>query len=90
MPPYVRRSQSLEAAIPWLYLKGVAAGEMGEALRILVGDGAKGLSPNVVSRLKREWEEEHRAWSKRDLGGDRWVYTWADSIYSGLRGTSAR
>ena len=90
VPPYVRRSRSLDAAIPWLYLKGVAAGEMGEALGALVGDGAKGLSPNVVSRLKREWEEEHRAWSKRDLGGDRWVYPWADGIYSGLRGTSAR
>ncbi len=90
VPPYVRRSGSLDAAIPWLYLKGVAAGEMEEALRTLVGDDAKGLSRNVVSRLKREWEEEHRCWSKRDLGGDRWVYVWADGIYSGLRGTSAR
>ena len=44
----------------------------------------------MVSRLKREWEEERRTWSKRDLSGDRWVYLWADGIYSGLRGTSAR
>lgn len=90
VPPYVRRSRSLDAAIPWLYLKGVAAGEMSEALGALVGEGARGLSANVVSRLKREWEEEHRTWSKRDLSGDRWVYLWADGIYSGLRGTSAR
>ena len=90
VPPYVRRSRSLDAAIPWLYLKGVAAGEMGEALGALVGEGARGLSSNVVSRLKQEWQEEHRAWSKRDLGGDRWVYLWADGIYSGLRGTSQR
>ena len=90
VPPYVRRSQSLDAAIPWLYLKGVAAGEMAEALGALVGESARGLSANVVSRLKREWEAEHREWSKRDLSGDRWVYLWADGIYSGLRGTSAR
>ena len=90
VPPYVRRSRSLDAAIPWLYLKGVAAGEMSEALAALVGPDAKGLSPNVVSRLKREWEEEHRAWSRRDLSGDRWVYLWADGIYSGLRRTSER
>ena len=90
VPPYVRRSASLDAAIPWLYLKGVAAGEMSEALAALVGPDAKGLSSNVVSRLKREWEEEHRAWSRRDLSGDRWVYLWADGIYSGLRGTSQR
>ena len=90
VPPYVRRSASLDAAIPWLYLKGVAAGEMSEALAALVGPDAKGLSPNVVSRLKREWEEEHRAWSRRDLSGDRWVYLWADGIHSGLRKTSER
>ncbi len=90
VPPYVRRSASLDAAIPWLYLKGVAAGEMSEALAALVGPDARGLSPNVVSRLKREWEEEHRAWGRRDLSGDRWVYLWADGIYSGLRKTSER
>ena len=85
VPPYVRRSASLDAAIPWLYLKGVAAGEMSEALAALVGAEAKGLSPNVLSRLKPEWEEEHRAWSRRDLSADRWVCLWADGIYSGLR-----
>ena len=90
VPAYVRRSRSLDAAVPWLYLKGVAAGEMGEALAALVGADAKGLSSNVVSRLKREWEEEHRAWSQRELSEDRWVYLWADGIYSGLRKTSER
>ena len=63
---------------------------MSDALAALVGPDAKGLSPNVVNRLKREWEEERRAWSRRDLSGDRWVYLWADGIYSGLRGTSER
>jgi len=31
VPPYVRKTRSLEAALPWLYLKGVSSGEMGAA-----------------------------------------------------------
>ena len=60
VPPYVRRSRSLDAAIPWLYLKGVAAGEMRVALTALVGSQAKGLSANVVGRLKRQWQSNTR------------------------------
>ena len=90
VPPYVRRSRSLDAAIPWLYLKGVAAGEMRVALTALVGSQAKGLSANVVGRLKRQWQSEHAAWSKRRLDRERWVYMWADGIYSGLRASSEK
>ena len=60
VPPYVRKTRSLEAALPWLYLKGVSSGEMGEALRVLVGPEAQGLSPSTVSRLKQIWAEEYR------------------------------
>ncbi len=90
VPPYVRRSQSLQAAIPWLYLKGVAAGEMRSALEVLVGAEAKGLSANVVSRLKRQWQDEYETWQGSRLDADRWVYLWADGIYSGLRAESAK
>ena len=55
VPPYVRKTRSLEAALPWLYLKGVSTGEMGEALKVLVGHDAQGLSASTVSRLKSEW-----------------------------------
>ena len=55
VPPYVRKTKSLEAAIPWLYLKGISSGEMGEALKVLVGPDAKGLSASTVSRLKQQW-----------------------------------
>ena len=41
VPPYVRKSRSLEAALPWLYLKGISTGEMGEALKLLVGPDAQ-------------------------------------------------
>ena len=75
----------MSAALPWLYLKGVSAGNMREALSVLVGDQAKGLSPNVVSRLKSEWAAEYGGWMKRDLTKQRYVYRWADGIHTGLR-----
>ena len=90
VPPYVRKTRSLEAALPWLYLKGVSSGEMGEALRVLVGPEAQGLSPSTVSRLKQIWAEEYRRECDARLDTDRWVYVWADGIYSGLRAEQAR
>jgi transposase-like protein len=85
VPPYVRKSKRISAALPWLYLKGISTGDMGEALRALVGDQAKGLSPAVVSRLKKQWADDWKTWNKRDLSGDRYVYWWADGVYTGLR-----
>ena len=85
VPPYIRKTRTLEAALPWLYLKGVSSGEMGEALKGLVGPEASGLSASTVSRLKQVWAEEYRDWNKRSLGKDQWVYIWADGVYSGLR-----
>ena len=85
VPPFVRRSPRMSAALPWLYLKGISTGDMRDALTALVGDQAKGLSPNVVSRLKSEWATEHAAWMKRDLAANRYVYWWADGIHTGLR-----
>jgi putative transposase len=85
VPPYVRKTKSLEAALPWLYLKGISSGEMGEALKVLVGAEANGLSASTVSRLKQAWAEEYRRWREAPLEKDRWVYLWADGIYSGLR-----
>ncbi len=85
VPPYVRKTRTLEAALPWLYLKGISTGEMSEALEVLVGPEAKGLSASTVSRLKQVWAEEYRSWCEERLDKDRWVYVWADGVYSGLR-----
>jgi len=90
VPPYVRKTKSLEAALPWLYLKGVSSGEMASALEVLVGPEANGLSASTVSRLKREWAKEYDDWRRSRLDADRWVYLWADGIYSGLRGENAK
>ena len=85
VPPFVRRSQRVSAALPWLYLKGISTGDMREALTVLLGDEAKGLSANVVSRLKSEWATEYSGWMKRDLSASRYVYWWVDGIHTGLR-----
>ena len=85
VPPYVRKSPRVAAALPWLYLKGISSGDMSEALRVLLGEDARGLSANVVSRLKAQWADEHVRWSRRDLSASRHVYWWADGIHTGLR-----
>ena len=86
VPPYVRKSQSLEAALPWLYLKGISSGEMQSALQTLLGPKAAGLSASTVARLKQIWADEYERFGQSRLDSDQWVYIWADGIYSGLRG----
>lgn len=90
VPPDVRRAKAVEAALPWLYLKGLSSGPMQAALEVLVGPEAKGLSASVISRLKLQWQEEYDTWRQQPLDEDRWVYLWADGIYSGLRAEGQR
>ncbi len=90
VPPYVRRARRLDVALPWLYLKGIATGQMAEALPELVSPEAKGLSASVVGQLKRRWGRAYEAWRSRRLDTRRWGYWWADGIYSGLRGEAQR
>ena len=80
VPRYVRKTRTLEAALPWLYLKGISSSEMGAALAVLVGAQAKGLSASTVSRLKQVWAQEYRSWSDERLDKDRWVYVWAVNV----------
>ncbi len=80
LPPYLRKTKSMEELIPWLYLKGVSTGDFSNALAALVGPDAKGLSPATVSRLKKGWQQDLDQWKMRDLSGKRYVYFWADGI----------
>ncbi len=80
LPPYVRRSKSVESLLPLLYLKGISTGDFSEALAALFGKDAVGLSASTIGRLKDVWQDEH-AQSKRDLSAKRYVYVWADGIY---------
>jgi transposase-like protein len=85
LPPYLRRTKSIEELIPWLYLKGVSTGDFSEALSALLGKDAPGLSASTVTRLKGVWQEEYEEWRKASLGPRRFVYIWADGIYFNIR-----
>ena len=85
LPPYLRRTRSIEELLPWLYLKGISTGDFSEALAALLGTDAQGLSPGTIGRLKEKWREELEQWRKRDLRGKRYVYLWADGIYCNVR-----
>ena len=90
LPPYLRRTKSIEELIPWLYLKGISTGDFSEALAALLGPDAPGLSATTVSRLKAVWQGELEAWQGRDLTGKRYVYFWVDGVYFQARLEQAR
>ena len=85
LPPYLRKTKSIEELIPWLYLKGISTGDFSEALAAILGPDAKGLSATTVTRLKGIWEEEYKNFSKRSLVGKKYVYVWADGVYFNIR-----
>jgi transposase-like protein len=85
LPPYLRKTKSIEELIPWLYLKGISSGDFNEALGALLGPQAKGLSATTVTRLKTVWQDEYQAWSKRSLKDKHYVYVWADGVHFNIR-----
>ena len=85
LPPYLRRTKSVDELIPWLYLKGISTGDFSEALGALLGPDAPGLSAATVVRLKKIWETEFGEWGQRDLSGKEYVYIWVDGIHFNIR-----
>lgn len=85
LPPYLRRTRSLDALIPALYLRGISTGDFTEALSEILGPNAPGLSATNVVRLKEGWQKDFEAWQRRDLSAKQYVYLWADAIYFNVR-----
>src|SRR5215210_2012720 len=81
LPRWARRTRSLDALLPILYLRGVSTGDFQEALGALLGKDAPNLSPSAIARLRGEWEADHAHWQRRDLSARRYVYVWADGVY---------
>ena len=81
LPKWARRTKSLDALLPVLYLRGISTGDFREALAALLGKGAANLSPAAITRLVAEWQADYAAWLKRDLSARRYVYVWADGVY---------
>lgn len=85
LPPYLRRTKSIEELIPWLYLKGISTGDFSDALAALLGADAPGLSATTITRLKSVWEQEYAQWNQRDLSAKQYVYIWVDGIHFNIR-----
>jgi putative transposase len=85
LPKYMRRTPSVDALIPALYLKGISTGDFSEALAAILGEQASGLSATNIVRLKAGWEDDYKVWCQRDLSQKRYVYWWADGIYFNVR-----
>ncbi len=85
LPPYLRKTKSIEELLPWLYLKGISTGDFQEALQSLVGPECPGLSAATITALLQQWQAEYQAWSKRSLAGKKYVYVWADGVYFNIR-----
>jgi putative transposase len=85
LPPYLRRTKSLDELLPWLYLRGISTGDFTEALQALLGPQAPGLSATNIVRLKDSWQQEWKNWSKQSLAEKVYVYLWADGIYFNVR-----
>jgi putative transposase len=81
LPKWARRTKSLDALLPVLYLRGVSTGDFQEALAALLGKDAPNLSPAAIARLTAEWQADYDAWRRRDLSARRYVYVWADGVY---------
>jgi len=85
LPPYLRKTKSIEELIPWLYLKGVSTGDFSEALQALLGPNAAGLSAATVTRLIAAWQKDYEAWNARSLEGRQYVYIWVDGVHFNIR-----
>lgn len=85
LPPYLRKTKSIEELIPYLYLKGISTGGFQDALSALLGPDCPGLSATTIVRLKAVWEQEYHGWSTRSLEGREYVYVWADGIHTNIR-----
>ena len=85
LPPYLRRTTSIDEAIPWMYLYGVSTNDMGDSLKALLGPAAEGLSANTVSRLVSQWQEQYADWNQRRLDGQQYPYIWGDGVYFNIR-----
>jgi transposase-like protein len=84
LPAWCRRSPKITEVLPLLYLHGLSGGDFVPALEGFLGSSA-GLSASTVSRLCEQWQDEQRAFVKRDLSKVDYVYVWADGIHVNIR-----
>jgi transposase-like protein len=84
LPPWCRKSPKISEVLPLLYLHGLSSGDFVPAMEQFLGSSA-GLSPATVTRLTRQWQDDHAAFQQRDLSGSDYVYVWADGVHPKVR-----
>ena len=85
LPAYARRSPKVTDVLPVLYLRGLSTGDFGPALRDLLGDEASGLSATSISRLTKQWQDDHAAFGVRELRFHRYAYLFVDGVHMSVR-----
>jgi transposase-like protein len=78
-------SKNVSELLPLLYLRGLSTGDFREALPVLLGEEAAGLSPSSITRLVSMWQDEYEAWKKRSIADRDYVYVWVDGVHFGVR-----
>ena len=86
VPRYLRRSASIDAWACYAYLRGISEADIGGVLEVVLGEGAKKVTPAVLLGLKKAWTSQFDEWKSRDLSGTTFTYLYADGIYQNLRG----
>ena len=90
LPPFARKTPTVETLIAALYLAGVSSNKFQEALSSVFGEESKGFSPATIIRLTRDWAREFQEWKKRDLSGKEYVYVWQTECMLSLGLTEKR
>lgn len=89
LAPWCRKSPKISEVLPLLYLHGLSSGDFVPAMEQFLGSAA-GLSPATVTRLTKQWSDDHAAFQDRDLAGSDYVYVWADGVHPKVRLGQAR
>jgi len=89
LAPWCRKSPKISEVLPLLYLHGLSSGDFVPAMEQFLGSSA-GLSPATVTRLTRQWSDDHAVFQTRDLSESDYVYVWADGVHPKIRLDQAR
>lgn len=90
LPPDPRRSPNVAGVLPLLSPRGLSTGDVREALPVLLGPQAAGLSPCTITRFTQAWAADDAASRRRDLADRDDISRWADGIHVHIRLEDAR
>jgi transposase-like protein len=84
LAPWCRRSPKISEVLPLLYLHGLSPAGFVPALEQFLG-GTAGLSSATLTRLTKQWSDDHAGFQERSLSDRDFVYVWADGVQPKVR-----